>query len=291
MPDPSGDDSLYEWIEIKNISPQNVQTSYFKINNTLLPQYTLQPNQLLVLARNSSYLLTKYPDLPTDVVNFSMSLSNGGGTVTLTDNANITIQTFTYPQSTTEKSFELLSGGCNTISMDQIGSTIGAENTSCFAPTAISTLIPSITPTVGSTTSAVVPTSKYSNDVEISEISACGQSDYITLESTDSYNIDLSNWKIVSSKGPIINLTDLSIGAGEITSVIVDSSALDKKGDRLILIDPSGIQKDVFTYPSCSADTLYFEILSQAQTKTTDTTEQNNNGQDTIYTYPKIYHF
>jgi len=254
MPDPSGDDALYEWIEIKNPSSSVIQTNKYRINNIQLPLFSINPGQFVILAKNPSFIQSKFPDLAVEVKQFSLTLGNTGGTLILTDNTNLTVQSFVYPQATTDKSFELLTGGCERIQVNQNGNSIGLENTSCYIPTSTYSQTP--TPSIG--------VSKYTNLLEITQINPCSNFDSIIIRNNDSYLIDLSKWRIETNKGFSLYLTDMQINPKSDISIIAEQNAFSDSGDSIFLIDPSGSQKDVFTYNACTNSGDFFEILSSS---------------------------
>lgn len=104
MPDPAGNDSLYEWIELYNFGELFVDISNYKLNNKAIPSFLMQPDSFLILARNKNALVSIYPEIEDFVVEVSMSLPNTGGNIILsTPDYEDSIS---YPRATEGYSFE-----------------------------------------------------------------------------------------------------------------------------------------------------------------------------------------
>lgn len=124
MPDPSGSDSAYEWIELYNAGRASVNTAGYKINNISIPEFLLEPQQFLILARDTASLTSLYPQIL--VVELSFTLSNAGGEILLSS-GNFTDK-ISYPKALENKSFERLGELCEGVSINTNGNTIGQIN-------------------------------------------------------------------------------------------------------------------------------------------------------------------
>lgn len=261
MPDPTGEDNLYEWIEVQNNSTAIVQLNAYKINGTKLPTVSVLPQEIFILARNTSYIYSRYPDLTNMAYNFSFSLANAGGTVNLTDNNDQILQTFNYGQSQEGKTYELLEGTCRQILLNTtaVGHTIGKLNTQCSS-TSPTTGISSTPQITGVTSTPLI--SKYSNLLEIAQVKPCSSIESIIINSNDSYDIDLTKWQLDIDDENSMYLANMAINSKSTIIITLPDQFLPDSGGRIRLIDPSGNQKDVFKYSKCQDANDYFEITS-----------------------------
>jgi hypothetical protein len=291
MPDPAGDDSLYEWLEIQNTSQQTLEISDWKINNFKLPQTQLQKGEIAILARSPMSILTQQPNLTNKILTFNLNLANSGSALKLTDNSELLQQTFTYGQAQTDKSFELLNGNCEIIQVNPIGNSIGKTNCSCPITTTTNPTLSLITPTITENTS------NYSNSVYISASSPCTSPEYIEIYNADSYTINLKNWILedVSENSDIIS--ELTIEPNHSQQVQTSKVTLNNSGDRLTLFDPAGMQKDIFVYPECQNKNAVFKIQENALNITQAVSYTSSKPQVTIQVrekesellYPQLY--
>jgi hypothetical protein len=285
MPNPLGDDSLYEWIEIQNQTTSNHELSKYKINGIQLPSYSITANEIIILAKSPTSILGRYANLTSKLLPFSISLSNSGGTLNLTDNTDTPVQNFAYSSSTEDKSFELLEGGCGTIKINESNS-IGRANASCFQTiTPTSTVIPS---------PSSIPYSNYSNLISINSVNPCTSNETIELINNDSFEINLSQWEIEDRSGNAQTLLDNTIKPGQSLLIAINKITLNDTGDLLSLIDPSGNQKDLFVYNKCNNKGDIFTVTVKSVEVSTEVktpfkpiniqTDGENNLQ-----YPKLY--
>jgi hypothetical protein len=291
MPDPAGDDAFYEWIEIQNTANISVNLNTLKLNGLFLPNTQISPSEIIVLAKNSSYLLARYPDTTNKVITYNLSLPNSGGALTLTDNTDKIIQVFTYSQAQPDKSFELLQGDCGLILMNSTN-TIGRTNTLCTQATPIPVV------TSAPILASVTPFSNYSNLIVISKINACTSDEYLTLRNYDSYSINLNGWIVEDKSGNQDIISGQSVSVGNEINIYPQKVTLNNSGDVITLNDPSGMQKDIFVYTECSNSVSEFSIRQEKLVqnsdanilvKSTTPTTVKSTQKVLILQYPRLY--
>lgn len=111
MYDAPGTDSEQEWVEIKNLSTQEINLTGFKINdgtNHLLNEppknsgqgsFVLPANGFLIIADNAERFLAEHPGVNCSVIDSSLSLKNSAGEVKLLDNEGQEVSTVSYTSS------------------------------------------------------------------------------------------------------------------------------------------------------------------------------------------------
>lgn len=216
LPNPTGDDAVGEWIEIYNNSNTYNDLSLFSINSIKLPNYLIKPKEIVILAKDPSNIKQNYPQVQNIILKTTLSLSNSGASLLLTDNSTNTMQNFTYNNSSEGKSHSLLNGSCEEIKFNTY-STLGIINENC--PASINEKQPE----------------KYSFDLLIESVN-----EFLVLKNLDSTDIDISEWLIENESGDNMKLS------GIVKSNDKVSFKIPFKHEYLRLIDPSGNQKDLF---------------------------------------------
>lgn len=127
MPNPKGDDNLYEWIEIENTSNTIIDLNKWTINDKNLSE-TINPNSFLILCRNKIEFEKKYN---INCLEIKFSLTNSKGELILKNIDNQYIDNFNYESSKEDISFEKLIGECNKIDYSLNGNSLNLKNNSC----------------------------------------------------------------------------------------------------------------------------------------------------------------
>ncbi len=242
MPNPIGDDTKYEWIEIQNISATKQNLKDWNLNNKPISENIIDPGEIIILVRDVPSFQSVF-SVDVRVVTLEFSLINSGGSVKLENINNGEVHQFEYLQSQEGKSFELLEGDCGLISLNTTGHTVGKTNTSCNKPTspAITTVIPSITPSiVDNITGKVIINAINPNPLKGDE--------WIELKNIDNKELNLSSWKITDESKSIFTIGVLNLLPGQVERVFPKSISLNNDGDIVTLYDSHSQIIDTFQY-------------------------------------------
>jgi hypothetical protein len=228
MPNPSGSDTLYEWIELKNTSTEILNLNTWQLNSKSLPNQTIQPNEIIILARDVQSIINLYK-INNKILKYSFSLNNLGGQleIKMGDNTNL----FTFPKAKENISFELLSGDCNTVKEHPTANSIGKENSSCNA------------------TITTVPIN-YNEKVNITKVCPFIKNgkEYLEIKNLTNSIIDLEGWKLADLKSSE-SLAKLSISAQQTISIYPKKITLNDDGDIIQLSHPNNGYTSTMTYP------------------------------------------
>lgn len=245
MPNPVGSDTAGEWIELTYSGPEPTSLSNWYLNGAQLPEILIEPNSILILARDVSAIQLLVDD-SIPVVGFSFSLNNSGGSLDLGGDTGV-IQTFSYDQSHEGKSFELLSGDCDLI-QESSSNTIGQQNSACESIPPVATTIP-VPPMVF--ISAAMPNP--SNGPE-----------WIELVNRSDSQINLDVVTLKDKSGASMQLTGI-ISTNETKRIEVSGVSLNNSGDTLYLVFEGNVI-DVFEYgTSKKGETI--EVKATADTQ------------------------
>jgi hypothetical protein len=306
MPDPAGNDSLYEWIELYNSGSGNLNLADYKIGSSALPGAIIASGDYMILAKDIINFKAKYT-ASANVLAFNMSLTNSGGSLSLKDSAGTEIQNFSYGQSSEEKSFELLNGNCLTVQINILGSTVGQANNSCPVNT---TVTPTVSVTPGATiipTPTAFPTLSsvnYSNLIIISKIYAYPDSgnEWLELTNLDNVDINLHNWVIGDKTNNKYIVPAVILQPNQSFRIFPNSVSLNNDGDVISLTDPAGNQIDIFNYPKSSKGETFSLAdasgLNEVTPTLTPTPKAGNSTTNLInsptklieFAVPRIYH-
>lgn len=242
MPNPVGDDSKYEWIEIKNTSSESVNLNQWRFNGVALPDLEINSNEFILLTRDKSSF-----ELSNKMVDFSFNLVNSGATLVLLENDTSIEHKFSYVQSIEGKSFELLTGDCSTIAINNLAHTMGQENTSCEV-----VQNPTITP---------YPTVMYFTtynyqDIVISALLPYPSqgSEWVEISNTSSAEINLSGWIIKDESNKSFKIADLLLNSNAKTRIFPTTISLNNDGDTINLYDPQNKLIDSYKYKKVTKD-------------------------------------
>lgn len=242
MPNPIGDDTKYEWIEIQNISATKQNLKDWNLNNKSISENIIDPGEIIIFARDISSFQSIFA-VDVRVITLEFSLVNSGGSVKIENINNGEVHQFEYPQSQEGKSFELLEGDCGLISLNIAGHTAGKTNTSCNKPTspATTTVIPSVFPSIiNHTTGKIVINAINPNPLTGDE--------WIELKNIDNKELNLSSWKITDESKSTFTIGILSLSPGQVERVFPKNISLNNDGDMITLYDSNGQIIDTFQY-------------------------------------------
>lgn len=244
MPNPIGDDTKLEWIELKNISTEVINLKNWKLNGLALPDFDVNSNEIVLLTRDMNALVSN-----NRKIDFTFNLVNSGATLTLIETETSVEQKFNYAQSIEGRSFELLSGACSDIEIHSTSHSMGLENTSCEAFTA-----PTNTPYP---TVIYYSTHNY-QDLIISAVSPFPSegNEWVEITNKTSAEINLTGWFMRDESNKVYKLTELILNSGEKTKIFPSTISLNNDGDSINLYDPQNILIDSFTYDKVTKDQI-----------------------------------
>lgn len=249
MPNPIGDDTKYEWIELKNVSKETVNLKDWMLNGNNLLDYEIAPDEIVLLVRDETSFDEQFTKLKT-----SINLINSGGTLTLSKIDGSKDFNFTYTQSIEGRSFEKMSGKCNTISIHPVSDTMGLNNTPCG--------------TIVVPTNTVTPTQIYHitykyGDIKIWTISPypSQDSEWVELYNPGSVEIDLAGWIISDESGKSFRISNMTLNSGAKTKIFPSTISLNNDGDTVNLYDTQNTLIDTLTYEKVSKDQLVASVM------------------------------
>lgn len=250
MPNPLGDDSKYEWIEIKNISEDSQNLKEWNLNSKILSDIVIEANEIVIVARNLSGFNELY-QVQTKVIQADFNLVNNGGTVKLENSLIGASYEFKYLQAVEDRSFELLQGDCGTVRLSETHSA-GGENTLC--PT-------------NEPTSALPSPSTYSKtgSILISTLNPNPSSgdEWVELTNNDNKVIDLSGWKLKDASNKVFSITYLILKQGQIERIYPKTISLNNDGDTIYLYNGSDVLVDQFQYTKSTKGELLNRSTSE----------------------------
>ena len=256
MPNPIGDDSKLEWIELQNKSNSEQQLSDWKLNDKLLPTFVIKANSYIVLVRDEVSYKAVFSQTAT-IIKHDFSLVNSGGKVTLTSKDN-TISEFNYPESMEGISFELLDGDCKIILAHKDSHTSGIKNTSCANPSiAPTSLNPTPTFTGPSPSASLKPTPTTKPDVSTDSILIVinkvlpnpeSGDEWLELKNLSNKSQNIKGWKLYDESNKSFTLPDKTLEPSMDYRVFPSTISLNNDGDTIRLYDNAGLLRDIFQY-------------------------------------------
>jgi len=242
MPNPVGDDSKYEWIEIKNTSSESVNLNQWKFNGVALPDLEINSNEFILLTRDKSSF-----ELSNKMVDFSFNLVNSGATLVLLETDTAIEHKFSYVQSIEGKSFELLTGDCSTIAINNHTHTMGHENTSCDVVQ---------NPTITPFPTVIYFTTYNYRDLIISALSPYPSqgSEWVEISNTTGSEINLNGWIIKDESNKSFKIPELILNTYENTRIFPTTISLNNDGDTISLYDPQNKLIDSYKYGKVTKD-------------------------------------
>lgn len=254
LPNPAGEDSAGEWVEIYNTSETALDISGYKLkdadNHELIIGADYTDGGTLVAGK--SWLLIKRNNHST----FSLN-NTGSEEVSLWDNAGSPskIDSFSYSDSDENKSWGRIPDG-GSIHGDKLVPTPNGANvilpTATPQPTVTLTPAPtSIPPTVTPTLTSVPAPNSYSN-IYISELMAYpeGGNEWVELYNNNDYEVDLFGWFLddIAGGGKSPRMISGKVGRKSYKQYYLDDFFLNNDGDDVRLLNGSQTEKDKKTF-------------------------------------------
>lgn len=269
MPNPIGDDSKFEWIELTNYSSEQLNLNNFKINNKALPDSALDSGDTIILVRDIAEFSAVFGNI--SAIKFDFSLVNSGGALVLENLDGMQIQKFEYGQAEEGKSFELLLGECNLIKINILSHTVGKTNTSCQDYNGFPTTYPTI---IYSTTNPLTYKTLSDNIVlyAINPNPSTGD-EWVEIKSNDSEAINLDSWKITDDSTKVYIIKGIVINPGAVIRISPKSISLNNTGDTVNIIDINGKVVDTYTYGNTTKDEIIFIYETHEQARMLDVFE------------------
>jgi hypothetical protein len=239
MPNPSGMDTSFEWIELKNNSSESFNINTWTLNSKSFPDQTIQPGEFLILARDINSIINRYK-ITNRIIKYSFSLNNSGGQLELKkgDKANI----FNYPKAKEEISFEQLVGDCNSIKENQKGNSIGKENSSC----------------ISQNNSQPINLNEKAEIIKVCPTIKNGK-EYLEIKNSTNSTINLDGWKLSDLKSFEI-LSNISIQSKKSLIIYPSKVTLNDDGDTIKLSHPNNGFISAMTYPKLKVNECFPSI-------------------------------
>lgn len=260
MPNPIGDDTKNEWIEITNNTQTDVNLKEWKLNGAQLPDFVVKKDEILILIKDEASFRGNFPTTARTIL-FNFNLINSGGKIVLENTVNSDTYAFDYSSANEGKSFELLEGNCNLIKEHPQSHSVGLKNSSCISPT--STLLPTAIPTVIYHIPEV-----QSYKVEISALSPNPLSgdEWVEVTNIDSKTADLTGWLIIDSSNKKYTINGLILKQGETQRIYPGSVSLNNEGDVITLVDTNNNTVASFSYAQSNKGQIFSKSGNETQT-------------------------
>lgn len=237
IPNPSGSDNLYEWIELKNNSNVDINLKDWQLNGKNLPAQVVKSNELIILARDINSIKSKYK-FENKVIKFNFSLNNSGANFELKSGG--VVNKFSYTQSKENLSFELLQVDCGLVKINSYGNSIGKENLFCTLNKPIN------------------------YDEKLSIVKVCPNikdgKDYIELKNSTLSTISLLDWTLNDLKTKE-TLKDILIQPQQTIVLYPTKVLLNNDGDTIKLVHPNNGFSTELKYPKMKANECYPTII------------------------------
>jgi hypothetical protein len=258
-----------EWIELHNISPQEIDLDGWTLEDQL--------SSPSIITQIESQALSPQSFLVIELL--SAKLNNSADGVTLKNSLGEIIDQMSYEGS--EKGMSWAKNSTGTFELAQ-----PTRNKANIFPS------PSPSPTLNPTPDTLPLNNSFHHLITISEFAACpnsGEREWIKLHNSDSQPHSISNWRIRDSSNQT-RLVNTTIAAQDFQIISWSGSLLNNGGDEFSLENEVGESWQNIKYDACQFNTSYINIDQQWVEKTTvisseretnkesiDTTTENNN--------------
>ncbi|MFH0818760.1 MAG: lamin tail domain-containing protein [Patescibacteria group bacterium] len=250
LPNPSGDETAGEWIELKNIGGQEMDLCGWQIKDASTKIYTITSEDFLSsqISAGGYFLISRTVS--------AIALNNTGDEINLYQPDGTLLETIIYNESAPED---------NSYARDedndwQWTNTPTPDDQNIFNVEDDKLMPEDNNQVPGEQAPVIEDTVIYSQDIIISEIYPSpldGESEFIELKNNGTKSVDLNGWKLadVSNKKFIFNndkFSDLILNTGEYLVVYNDVSkiALNNGGDELRLYQPDDNLLQNLIYPN-----------------------------------------
>lgn len=276
MPNPIGDDTKYEWIEIQNVSASNQNLKDWTLNTKAIPETVIEPGEIVMLVRDVTGFQEIF-QVTAKIIKLDFNLVNTGGTVKLEHITNGEKHHFDYSQSQEGKSFELLEGDCGIIKLSS-GHTVGQINTSCIGPepTVTASVIPTViyhTADSGHNTTGKAIISTISPNPDTGD-------EWIEIKNIDTVTLNLASWKIIDESNKAFTIGSLILASGQTERIFPKNVSLNNDGDVISLYDAQGKLIDTFSYPKSVKGQLFSKDSDNKVITVDDSNSDDNSTED-----------
>jgi len=265
MPDPKGTDSLYEWVEIKNISTTTLNLKEWQLNGSTLTDIQIKPKEIIILAHDVNALKTLL-NISNVVIKTTVNLNNAGSTLEI--KRGVESNKFTYPKAKENITFELLEGNCGTIQLNPNGNSIGKVNNSCNTPAITNPNLPNQVPSIPLENQKMI----------ISKVCPfpTGGFEFLEIKNTSSKAVNISNWLVYDSKNNDV-LPSIEIQSQKSYTLYPKKVTLNNDGDKITITNASKTYSNSLTYPKAkenecftpdSLKTILPNVIIKADTST-----------------------
>lgn len=240
LPNPAGDDTESEWIELENTSSNTASLTGWTLSDGYGSTSSFSLDGLSIAAH--AFLTLYRPD--TGIV-----LNNDAEKVILKDPAGNSIETEVMSKSPEGKAFALKDG-----IWQWLDPVAHADNTphQSPTPTPFPTLQPTTTPNA-----TPQPTPKFSTQFALNEVAACGAGpEWVEIKNLSDHTLILDGWSLSSSKVSMLKLDGIHVEAFGLHTAWLPGFYLKNTEDTVKLLEKGSI-KDQFAYDSCDSKTSW----------------------------------
>lgn len=237
LPNPTGDDTESEWIELENTSSSSVSLNGWSLSDGYGSVSSFSLDGLSIPAH--AYLTLLRPD--TGIV-----LNNDAEKVILKDSSGGVVETGIMSKSPEGKAYVFHDGIWEWL--DPIAHTDSTPTQPPPSPTSPPTPFPSSSPN----SNQPQPTQKPSSAIILNEVVACGSNpEWIELKNISNMPILLDGWSLSSSKVTIMKLDGVRIDPNALYTAWLPGFYLKNLEDTVKLLE-KGTIRDQFAYDSCN---------------------------------------
>jgi len=239
LPNPVGDDTESEWIELENTSSNTILLNGWTLSDAFGSTSTFSLDGISIPAH--AFLTLYRPD--TGIV-----LNNDAEKVILKDPYGNSVETAVMSKSPEGKAFAFKDGIWQW--MDPVAH---ADTSSYQTPTPVSVQTPTPTSTpVPTSNSTPQPTQKPKQTLVINEVVACGSSpEWVEVKNLSDNALTLEGWSLSSNKVSMLKLDGVHVDAHGLYTAWLPGYYLKNTEDTVKLLE-KGAVKDQFAYDSCS---------------------------------------
>ena len=227
MPDPTGLDTLNEWIEIKNTSSGNINLKDWQLNGNKLSEAIIKPQEIIILSKDINNVKHLYSS-NVNIFYIPLNLYNLGATLELKRGGEIS--KFIYPKAKEGVSFERLEGSCDIIQLNPNGNSFGKANNICNTQ---------------SNTNQIVSEQK----LIINKVcpNPLGSFEFLEIKNTSINTVNIYNWILNDTKSSE-KLPYIEILPNKIMTFYPKKVTLNNDGDKITISNASRTYSNSLTY-------------------------------------------
>lgn len=241
LPNPTGDDTESEWIELENISSSTASLNGYSLSDGYGSVSSFSLDGLSIPAH--AYLTLFRPD--TGIV-----LNNDTEKVILKDSSGGVIETGIMSKSPEGKAYAFHDGIWEWV--DPISHTDSTTAQPSTQPPPSPTPPPTPFPSSSPNSNQPQPTQKPSSAIILNEVVACGSNpEWIELKNISNMPILLDGWSLSSSKVTIMKLDGIRIDPNALYTAWLPGFYLKNSEDTVKMLE-KGTIRDQFAYDLCN---------------------------------------